>query len=265
MIYEPKGRAEEYSPLACNFRRGCTMGCAYCYGPDASRMSRADYARAVPKADVLERLRRDAARLSGDERQVQLCFIGDPYDRADESRLTRAAIQILHNEGLSVSILTKGGRRAADDFDLLGPGDAFGTTLTLVRAADSIDWEPGAALPMDRMATIALAHHLGIRTWVSLEPVVDVNQALALVREVHPYVDEFRCGVLNHLLALKKSAPHLHALLAGTDWRIYARQLLMTLQHYNCAWLFKDDLLQYMPDGTPQRRARAIEQSMANG
>ena len=33
VIYEPKGRAREYSPLACNLYMGCTHGCKYCYAP----------------------------------------------------------------------------------------------------------------------------------------------------------------------------------------------------------------------------------------
>ena len=30
-IYEPAGRAREYSPLALNYFKGCTHNCAYCY------------------------------------------------------------------------------------------------------------------------------------------------------------------------------------------------------------------------------------------
>lgn len=33
VIYEPKGRAREYAPLACNLYMGCTHGCKYCYAP----------------------------------------------------------------------------------------------------------------------------------------------------------------------------------------------------------------------------------------
>ena len=30
-IYNPKGKAAEYSKWACNFYTGCSNGCTYCY------------------------------------------------------------------------------------------------------------------------------------------------------------------------------------------------------------------------------------------
>ena len=30
-IYQPKGKAAEYSPWACNFFTGCSNDCSYCY------------------------------------------------------------------------------------------------------------------------------------------------------------------------------------------------------------------------------------------
>ena len=38
------------------------------------------------------------------------------------------------------------------------------------------------------------AHNLGIRTWVSLEPVIEPDQALEVVRQLHPYVDLWKVG-----------------------------------------------------------------------
>lgn len=38
----------------------------------------------------------------------------------------------------------------------------------------------------------------GIKTWVSLEPVIDPGQALELIRELHPIVDHWKVGKLNY-------------------------------------------------------------------
>lgn len=37
VVYEPRGRAREYSELAYNLYRGCTHGCRYCYAPACMR------------------------------------------------------------------------------------------------------------------------------------------------------------------------------------------------------------------------------------
>ncbi len=37
LIYVPKGRAREYSPLALNLYRGCEHRCSYCYCPRIDR------------------------------------------------------------------------------------------------------------------------------------------------------------------------------------------------------------------------------------
>jgi len=42
-IYEPKGRAKEYSNLALNIYNGCSFKCNYCFGPDILKKDREDY------------------------------------------------------------------------------------------------------------------------------------------------------------------------------------------------------------------------------
>ena len=48
------------------------------------------------------------------------------------------------------------------------------------------------------------AHEAGVRTWVSLEPVIDTAQALAVIQEALPYVDFWKVGKLNHMKAVEE-------------------------------------------------------------
>jgi DNA repair photolyase len=205
VIYEPKGQAREYAPLAANLYSGCTHGCRYCFAPGVLRRNRQQFhAAAQPRCggDVMRGFEADCLTLRGSGKRVLLSFATDPYQPLDEElKLTRRAIELLHEYGMFVEVLTKGGMRAARDFDLLGPGDAFASTLTFLDERRSRAWEPGAAPPLDRIKAIRAAHELGIPTWVSLEPVIDPFEALEIIRETHGAVDLYKVGLLNYSTA----------------------------------------------------------------
>jgi DNA repair photolyase len=237
IIYEPKGRAREYAALAANLYSGCTHGCEYCYVPDILSRAPGEYhQQGQPRPNVLQQLERDARTIGKtDQHPVLLSFSTDPYQPADDQyRLTRSAIEILHQHGICVQVLTKGGTRAVKDFDLLTDQDAFASTLTFTSDEDSKRWEPGAALPADRYAALEEAHGRGIETWVSLEPVVDPEQTLQIILDTHKYVDLFKVGMLNH-----------HAAGARTDWRHFAELAVELLRRLGKDYYLKRDLCEH--------------------
>ena len=118
------------------------------------------------------------------------------------------------------AILTKGGTKAAKDFDLYGPNDQFGVSLTFDNDVDSKQNEPGAALPADRVEALKKAHDHGIHTWVSLEPVLDPAQTLHLIEMSNDFVDLFWVGKLNHSTKGE----------AKIDWSKYRRDAEALLQ-----------------------------------
>ena len=202
IIYKPKSEALEYSERACNIYKGCQHACLYCFGKRRmSEQQKADYdANANPKKFFLEKLSHKASRMNGDTPEILLSFLGDVYQPAEmELMITRGALEILNANNLPYTILTKGGTRAARDFDLMESGTArFGTTLIFMDQTHADYWEPGAATIQDRISAIQQAHDRKIPTWVSVEPVIEPDQALKVIRELHPIVDHWKVGKINH-------------------------------------------------------------------
>ena len=243
-IYEPRGAAREYSPLACNLYRGCTHGCTYCYAPACLHIAPQEFhAAGVPRPGMLDALAVDAHALRRTDNPVLLCFTCDPYQPGD-TPTTRLALTILSAYDVPAHILTKGGTRACRDFDLLANmRGAFGTTLLFTDDADRAQWEPQAAPVADRIEAIRQAHAAGIPTWVSVEPIIDPKQALELIRSLADMVDEWRIGKLNH-----------HPLAKQIDWARWAPELLAAAQASNAAYLIKEALASYLPAGSELRR-----------
>ncbi len=246
VIYEPKGRAGEYAPLAVNLYRGCGHGCIYCYAPEATFIDRQEFIKATPRQDIIKKLQRDVPKAAADgaKGNVLLCFTTDPYQPIDEiHQLTRQAIQILHSNGFNVTILTKGGWRAERDFDLYQPGDEFATTLTFTESLKSCDWEPLAAYPWERILTLKRAHTLGIRTWVSLEPVIDPHVTIQIIEETHTFVDLFKVGKLNYADKLPET---FKSQVKDINWHKFVEDAITTLEHYDCKYYIKKDLRRFL-------------------
>ncbi len=237
-IYETKGRAREFAELALNHFSGCGHSCLYCYAPMAVHKDRAAF-HGNPHPRLTPEQIEDSAiqwQTKGERRPVLLSFTTDPYQPVEaETQLTRHAINALHLHNLSVIILTKGGRRSTRDFDMLGPGDQYATTLTLFSEMDSKRWEPGAAPPSERIAALLAAKELGIQTWASLEPVIDPEQTKTLVELTHSFVGHYKLGTLNY---------HPHG--KTIDWNTYGNEMWDYLDNLSAKFYFKNDLVKAM-------------------
>jgi len=239
IIYAPAGQAGEYAPLATNPYRGCGNGCVYCYVPSVLRMSRAEFdAEAKPREKFIERLTKDARKYQavGITEQVMLSFTTDPYHPGDTS-LTRESLKVLREYGLGFCTLTKGGTRALRDLDLFRPDrDAFASTLTSLDDDISREWERNAALPSDRLAALKAFHDAGIYTWVSLEPVIDTETTLEIIRRSHEFVSLYKVGRINY-----------HRLTKLTDWRSFAERVVTLLNEVGADHYIKKDLQPFLP------------------
>lgn len=223
-IYTPRGAAREYAPLAVNLFTGCGHGCLYCYaaeldlkrGRTASKEAWHAMVRARP--GIIQALERDAKALANRQGlfdpppgPVLLCFTCDPYQLdAALNHVTWQALEILTGAGLGVKLLSKAGRAACRNLELLSRYARrhwFGQSFTTLDPELARVWEPNAAPPAERLAALELARRAGLRTWVSLEPVLYPGRMVELVRELAPVVDSFSVGILNPKTSLPPDLP----------------------------------------------------------
>ena len=205
-IYQPDGRAKEYSRWACNLHVGCDNACSYCFN----------------KRGVL------STTLGGNVAHLKKCFKDDEDAYLSfVSELSRQKDDIIRNGGLLFSfttdpclpttlgltfrciayatawkvpclVLTK-----RTDWILDSPGMsviprtangilAVGFTLT-----GRDDLEPCASPNGDRIEAMRLLKEAGFRTFASIEPVIEFEKSLEMIRRSAPWCDHYKVGLIS--------------------------------------------------------------------
>jgi len=163
IIYPPKGRAREYSPLALNHYLGCDHDCDYCFNKMRTYHTNNPYLA----PNWLKRVLADAKALSGKHDQVLLCFCSDPYCKFEMiHHATRQVLNMFLPNQVPTAVLTKGCLNCLDDLELFqafGDKIKVGATLTFTNKTHSLHYEPGAAVPADRFEMLKVLHDNGVR------------------------------------------------------------------------------------------------------
>lgn len=206
-IYEPAGRAREYSPLALNYFKGCDHGCRYCYVPNMLNRFNSNYNHeSVISPTDFKKLELSAKKMQGCEKQILLSFTGDPYCNAENGE-TRKVLEILNRYNHKVAILTKNTEKALKDIDIIktfGNRIKIGTTLTFYNENDSKVWEPGAPFPNTRIEGLRKFSEHNIITWASFEPVIIPEQSLICLLNISRFINHVKIGKLNNYNRLDK-------------------------------------------------------------
>lgn len=210
VVYEPKGKAREYSPLALNVYMGCTHRCEYCYAPNCIHKRKEDYfIHPSPRKNIVPLLKEELKSATY-SKQVMLSFVGDVYcETAPDDYTPREILKLLKVHSVPVAILTKGGKRCLKDLDMFksfGEHIHVGVTLTFMDEAKSLEWESGAALPEDRLETLRTLKENGVTTFVSFEPVIEPEESIKLIKRTlaDDSVDIYKIGKLNNFRGLDK-------------------------------------------------------------
>lgn len=246
IIYVPQGKAREYSPLALNHYKGCDHGCTYCYVPDMMKRFRGGsyvHGTVEPRPGLILQLRREIHKFYNSKHPVLLSFTCDPYCHAnDQYQLTRKVLEILLKNKIPVSILTKGGSRCLQDIEIFkrfGENIQVGATLVLtLNFLNEKKYEPNAPDCGERIRTLIKLKENNIKTWVSLEPVINPGYTLTLIEGSCEFADLYKVGKLNH-------DPELESKI---DWAKFLKTVVRKLRYLKKPFYIKKDLAKFDED-----------------
>lgn len=205
-IYRPKGRAREYSPWACNLYVGCQNDCTYCFNKRGVLGSIMGGNEAVlkkcfkDKLDAFKTFMMELARYGDQIKKdggLLFSFTTDPC-LPETVKLNMACVKLATDAGIPCHILTKRADWITDTMAYLPSLYAaeklvsVGFTLT---GCDEL--EPGASPNTKRIEAMHLLHETGIKTFASIEPVIDFEKSFDMVRRSVRWCDHYKIGLLS--------------------------------------------------------------------
>jgi len=235
LIYVPSGKAREYSPLALNVYNGCDHGCSYCYVKMIKKSNECNKSVAE-RRNFLQALKKELSSHTPKE-QILLSFMCDPYCNANNTlKITRETLIILNEYNCKVALLTKGGSRCLQDIDVFesfGSRIKIGATLTTLADNLSIRFEPKAALQSDRISALQILHKNKIKTFASMEPVLDHAHSIAILKATIGTIDQYKIGKMNY---------HEKDLPSKIDWAAFLYDAVTVMRTNGKDFYIKHDL-----------------------
>lgn len=160
------GSSTEYT---VNQYRGCTHGCVYCYAPSLIHDERRWGGYVDVKINAPSVLEKELARI-----KKQLVFVSsasDPYQPV-EARfgVTRKVLEVLVKRDFPVLLLTRS-PLVLRDLDVLNSFDWVRVGFSISSVSERF-YEPGVPSVEKRLDALERLHDFGIKTWVSMAPIV---------------------------------------------------------------------------------------------
>ena len=247
VLYNPKGKAGEYAAFAANLFVGCSNMCEYCYckkgilakamGQDTPQLKAGlkDVEDAINtfKHELIGNL--DAVRDNGG---VFFSFSTDPC-LPETWRATYECAKFAMSLDVPVSILTKCTEWTnTNEAKELCTGQrsellAVGFTLT---GHDEL--EPGAASNKERIAAMTRLKCFGIKTFASVEPIVDLESSWKMIWETRGCCDLYKVGLMSgtknqvNPVELEKFVYQVAGMVVNYRAKVYFKESIY--KHLNC-------------------------------
>ena len=227
ILSRPKGNAEEYGKWSVNPYIGCSHGCLFCYlkkGPSGAYLGQdnpvlkkgvvnEEHAYHLAMAEIIAN-RDEIIRDGG----LFMTFTSDPYLPETRGLMSCIVRSCISQHGVPVTILTKRADflplvenpRVEDVercmewvtsvgcfvhvYETLNSRLATGFTLT---GHDEL--EQNASTNEERIKAMGFLHKLKLRTWASIEPVIDFPSSLDMIYQaLNAGCQHFKIGLLTN-------------------------------------------------------------------
>ena len=180
-----------------------------------------------------------------DPRTIVVSFTSDPYPPVEKkNRLTRRVLEVLSEARQHrILVLTKNPILALRDFTIMKKhGDMWlGTTLISV---DKTELEPKAPKPSDRRLALYIAKKKGLKTWLSIEPIIpQITDPVEIIERTLDYVDYYVLGSFNYtkILGFEITEDEKKAW-----YRKHVLEAISLLKSYGKRFFIKKELRRYL-------------------
>lgn len=208
-IYNPGGKAREYSQWAVNFYNGCSARCDYCYNRKGRSAKILGIDKPMLKKSLVneekawEIFQKELLQNNMEIRKTGLFFnfVSDPM-LPETILLNTTAMRLCLTNNIPIKILTKQ-TWWIDEF--IREDHINGTIWNCTGIKDKMyigftltghdELEPGAARNMDRALALHKLHNHGFKTWASIEPIIDFESAKDMISYTYKVCDLFKVGL----------------------------------------------------------------------
>lgn len=199
-IYQPTGKAAEYSEWACNFYTGCSTQCDYCYckrGVMSAVWSSTPQLKKCfnNESEALSRFNGEMLKNKSELQKNGLFFSFTTDPLLFETRaLTTCALFLCAEHQIPAYVLTK-------QIEFIKYQNAWNFDKTLVYFGFTLtgmdEQERNAPSTNARLLAMEILQKRGFKSFASIEPVIDLQKALAAIKAAQPYCNLFKIGLLS--------------------------------------------------------------------
>jgi DNA repair photolyase len=201
IIYNPSGKAGEYSYWAANFYNGCSGDCSYCYMKKPPMNQVWSVKPTLKKSCVsqnhaIEIFQKECFKnkTSLQKHGLFFNFNSDPFLK-ESFDLNMCCIEQANLMNIPCKVLTKQTWFVNDYFpkpEVETKHINFGFTLT---GHDEL--EPGCGTNQSRIYAMRRLKFRGFKTWASIEPIVDLDSSLIMIMQSLKYCDHYKIGLMS--------------------------------------------------------------------